>query len=55
MCQVYYYLIGLSIVRFEGKEDMVDEQITIDLACLEPKERELKQNQTKSHLNSGLL
>lgn len=39
MCQVYYYLIGLGIVGFEGKKDVVDEQVTIDLACFEPKDR----------------
>lgn len=39
MCQVYYYLVGLSVVGFEGEEDVVDEQVSIYLACFEPIEK----------------
>lgn len=39
MCQVHNYLVRLSVVRFEGEEDMIDEQVTIDLACFEPEEK----------------
>lgn len=47
MGQIYYYLVGFSIVGFESEEDMVDEQVPIDLACFEPKERRIKKTQSK--------
>lgn len=39
MCQVHYYFVGLSVVGFEGEEDMIDEQVSIYLTCFEPKEK----------------
>lgn len=42
MCQINHYLVGLSVVGFEGEKDMVDEQVSIYLACFEPKKREMR-------------
>lgn len=39
MCQIYHYLVGLRIVGFEGEEDVVDEQVSVYLACFEPKKK----------------
>lgn len=36
--QVYYYLIRFGIVRLEGEQHMVDEQVSINLASFESEE-----------------
>lgn len=48
VCQVYYYLVGFSVVGFEGEEDVVDEQVSIYLACFEPKEKRNSEINLKS-------
>ena len=37
MRQIHHNLIRLSIVGFEGEQDMVYEEVSIDLSSLEPK------------------
>lgn len=49
MCQVYHNLIGLGVVGLQGEEHVVDEQVTIDLACLESKE--IKRKSERSYSN----
>lgn len=39
VCQIYHYLIGLCVVGFESEEDVIDEQISIYLACFESREK----------------
>lgn len=51
MCQVDHYLIGLCVVGFESKEDMIDEQVSIYLACFESIEKDKRQR--KHILNTG--
>lgn len=48
MRQIDDDLIGLGVVGLEGEEDMVDEQITVDLACFESTEKEKKRGQVKN-------
>lgn len=46
MCQVDHYFIGLCVVGLESKEDMVDEQVSIDLARFESTEMDKIQRKT---------
>lgn len=46
MCQVDHYFIGLCVVGLESEENMVDEQVSIDLACFESRETDKRQRET---------
>lgn len=35
--QIHDYFVGLRVVGFEGEEDVIDEQVSIYLACFEPR------------------
>lgn len=48
MCQVDHYFIGLCVVGLESEENMIDEQVSIDLACFESIEMDKRQRKTFS-------
>lgn len=44
MSQVHHNLIWFGVIRFQGEEYMVDEQVSIDLSSFESKRNDTKTN-----------